>query len=64
MREAELWNRLNQVLGDDYAPSWASHVVLTELSGMTVQQALVAGRDCKLIWRAVWRQLELPESLR
>ncbi|WP_461105266.1 DUF3046 domain-containing protein [Tessaracoccus terricola] len=64
MREAELWVRLNQVLPDGYAPVWAEQVVLAELEGRTVSESLAAGVPCKRIWRAVWAQLELPQTLR
>ncbi|MCL1922491.1 MAG: DUF3046 domain-containing protein [Propionibacteriaceae bacterium] len=64
MREAELWKRMNEVLGDDYAPAWADLVVLEDLGGRVVNEAIEAGLDFKTIWRAVWTQLELPDSLR
>ena len=64
MREAELWMRLERHLGSGYAPVWAEQVVLAELGGRTVSEALGAGVPCKTIWRAVWAQLELPASER
>lgn len=64
VREAELWVRLNQVLPDGYASVWAEQVVLAELDGRTVSESLAAGVPCKRIWRAVWAQLELPQTLR
>ncbi|MDR0489306.1 MAG: DUF3046 domain-containing protein [Propionibacteriaceae bacterium] len=64
MREAELWERMNEVLGSDYAPAWADLVVMSDLGGRSVREAITAGIDFKTIWRAVWTQLELPESLR
>ncbi|MGO1385346.1 MAG: DUF3046 domain-containing protein [Arachnia sp.] len=63
MREAELWSRLGRVLPEGYSRVWADQVVLAELSGMTVAEALGAGTPCKTIWRAVWRHLELPQTL-
>lgn len=60
MREAELWQRLSAQLGADYAPVWAEQMVLAELDGRTVREALQAGIACKRIWRAVWTTLELP----
>lgn len=63
VREAELWSRLGKVLPEGYSRVWADQVVLAELSGMTVSEALEAGTPCKSIWRAVWRQLELPQTL-
>ncbi|WP_199711278.1 DUF3046 domain-containing protein [Tessaracoccus antarcticus] len=64
MREAELWSRLGQVLPEGYSRVWADQVVLAELAGRTVSEALSAGLPCKRIWRAVWSQLELPGELR
>lgn len=64
MREAELWSRLEAVLGEGYAGSWASTVALQELESHTVDEALAAGVPCKKIWRAVWVALELPETMR
>lgn len=62
MREVELWARLEAVLGDNYARHWASQTVLADLGSRTVAEALAAGMPCKKIWRAVWKQLELPAS--
>ena len=64
VREAELWERMNEALPDGYAQSWADSVVLEELGSRTVRDALAAGIPCKQIWRAVWKQLELPGRLR
>ncbi len=60
MREAELWRRLEVALGKAYAQAWAGQVVLADLGGRTVAEALAAGIDCKQIWRAAWDILELP----
>lgn len=60
MREAELWRRLETTLGKVYAQAWAGQVVLAEIGGRTVIEALAAGVDRKQIWRAVWSKLELP----
>nr|WP_255436310.1 DUF3046 domain-containing protein [Tessaracoccus sp. MC1756] len=64
VREAELWERMNDALPAGYAASWAESVVLEDLGGRTVHEALATGIPCKTIWRAVWRQLELPARLR
>jgi hypothetical protein len=64
MREAELWSRMEEVLGVDYARAWADLVVMSELGGRCVSEAISAGIDFKKIWRAVWAQLELSDSLR
>ena len=60
MREAELWRRLETTLGKAYAQAWSGQVVLSEIGGRTVIEALAAGVDRKRIWRAVWGKLELP----
>lgn len=64
VREAELWSRLNEVLGVDYARAWAEMTSITGLNSRTVLQALADGVPCKTIWRAVWEFMELPEKLR
>lgn len=64
MREAEMWARMAEVLPAGYAGVWAEQVVLADLGGRTVREALAAGVPCKRIWRAVWAQLELPDTLR
>ncbi|MDR2930758.1 MAG: DUF3046 domain-containing protein [Propionibacteriaceae bacterium] len=64
MREAELWARMEEVLGSSYAHAWADLVVMAELGGRSVSEAIEAGLPFKKIWRAVWAQLELSETLR
>jgi len=64
MREAELWSRLEDVLGPVYAHAWADLVVMSDLGGRCVTEAIAAGIDFKAIWRAAWAQLELPDSCR
>ncbi|MCL2735525.1 MAG: DUF3046 domain-containing protein [Propionibacteriaceae bacterium] len=64
MREAELWSRMEEVLGAGYARAWADLVVMSDIGGRTVSEAIAAGVSFKTIWRAVWAQLELSESLR
>ena len=47
-------------LGQVYSRAWAAQVVLSDIGGRTVVEALAAGVDRKEIWRAVWGKLELP----
>jgi len=47
-----------------YARVWSEQQVMASLGGRTVQEALAAGESPKLVWRAVWENLELPMSLR
>lgn len=62
MRETELWQRLGKALGESYARAWASQVALTELGSRTVFEALSAGVEVKVVWRAAHAMLELPAS--
>jgi len=47
-------------LGAPYARSWAHDMVLSQLDGRTVQQALDQGVDTKTVWHAVVTALDLP----
>ena len=51
-------------LGPAYADSWARDQVLAALGGRTVHQALSAGEEPKVVWRAVCEALELPATER
>ncbi|MDR0283988.1 MAG: DUF3046 domain-containing protein [Propionibacteriaceae bacterium] len=62
MRETELWSRMEAVLGAGYVRAWADLVVMADLGSRTVNEAIAAGLAFKAIWRAVWAQLELPDS--
>jgi hypothetical protein len=62
MRLTDLWTRLEMALGPGYAHSWASDHVLSSLGGLTVEQAIAAGDDTQLIWRAVHAELGLHPS--
>lgn len=60
MRHTEFWNRMDAALGEGYARVWADSIVLRDLGGRTVQEALSSGAEPKQVWRAVWAALELP----
>ncbi len=60
MRLTDFWARMDQHLGAGYSRSWAHDYVLTELDGMTAQQALDAGVETREVWQAVARVLEVP----
>lgn len=60
MRHTEFWMRMEHALGPAYARSWADQYVLRDLDGRTVLEALDAGEQPKVVWRAVWAALELP----
>lgn len=53
---------MNAQFGETYAASVAKDHVLARLGGRTVQQALAAGTDPKIVWTAVCEAFELPES--
>jgi len=53
VRITELRRRLNQHFGEDWAPSYSKDMVLAELGGQTVDQALAMGMEPADIWRAV-----------
>jgi hypothetical protein len=55
---------MEQHLGPAYADSWARDYVLDALGGRTVHQALDAGEDAKVVWRAVYAALQLPAGER
>lgn len=55
---------MDRALGASYSRTWAETIVLSDLGGRTVAQALAAGDAPKQVWRAVWAMLELPDSER
>lgn len=63
MRLTDFWERMDLTFGPAYARSWASDVYLPEIEH-TVMSALDAGIDAKLVWRAVCRVVDVPDSLR
>jgi len=61
MRHTEFWARMDAALGPAYSRAWADQQVLAELGGRTVTEALAAGESPKVVWRAVWARLDLPD---
>jgi hypothetical protein len=57
---------LEQVFGAGYARSVANDQVLAELGGRTIDQALAAGEETVVVWRAVVRTYpeRVPTRLR
>jgi hypothetical protein len=53
VRLTDFWWRLEQVFGSAYAASVASDQVLPQLGGRTIDQALAAGEETAVVWRAV-----------
>lgn len=64
MRLTTFWSRLESVVGESYASSWADMQVLGGLGNRTVNEALADGMAAKEVWAAVHAYLELPESER
>ncbi len=60
----EFWARMRGHFGPDYADSFASDFVITELANRTVNEALAQGEPAKDVWRAVCVALDLPPSVR
>jgi hypothetical protein len=53
VRLTDFWDRLDQVFGPGYAASVATDQVLPQLGGRTIAQALAAGEETVVVWRAV-----------
>ena len=53
MKLTDLWARLEETFGADYAVSVAHDQVLTQLDGRTIQQAIAGGVETVIVWRAV-----------
>ena len=65
MRITELRRRLAEHFGSDWAPSYSKDIVLAELGGQTIDQALEMGMEPADIWRAVVRHNpEIKSELR
>ena len=64
MRLSDFWDRMRANLGEGYAEVYARDQVLSALGGRSIAEALNQGEDVQLVWRAVWKYLELPESER
>ncbi len=53
MRLTDFWARLEQTFGQAYAASVARDQVLPQLGGRTIVEALEAGEEAAVVWRAV-----------
>ncbi len=56
MRISDLRERLTLSFGESWAPSFSADIAISELGSLTVNQALVAGREADEIWKAVCKQ--------
>ncbi len=63
MRLTEFWERMDNQFGAAYARSVAADYRVPKLAA-TVNEAIAAGVDTKMIWRAVCDAFELPKSVR
>lgn len=63
MRLSDFWERMDALLGADYARSWAHDIVLPPL-GQTVNEAIESGVETQVIWRAVGTVLDVPALLK
>jgi hypothetical protein len=64
VRLTEFWERMREQFGAAYADSFAKDVVISELGGRTVEQALAEGESAKDVWRGVCAVVEVPARLR
>ena len=64
MRLTELHARLAGRLGSEYADSWSRDFVLSQLGERTVVDALSAGYDAAVVWRAAADALGVPPAER
>ena len=53
VRLTDFWTRLEETFGQGYAGSIAVDQVLPQLGGRTIEQALAAGEQTVVVWRAV-----------
>jgi hypothetical protein len=53
VRLTDFWSRLDRVFGAGYARSVAADQVIPQLGGRTIDQALAAGEETVVVWRAV-----------
>jgi len=56
MRISDLRERLTLSFGESWAPSFSADIAISELGSLTVNQALVAGREADEIWKVVCKQ--------
>jgi len=53
VRLTDFWVRMEHAFGPGYAQSVAHDQVIAQLGGRTVEQALAAGEETVVVWRAV-----------
>ena len=53
LRISDLRERITLSFGDSWAPSFSSDIALSELGSKSVNEALAAGFEPNVIWKAV-----------
>jgi hypothetical protein len=53
LRISDLRERITLSFGDSWAPSFSSDIALSELGSKSVNEALAAGFEPDIIWKAV-----------
>ena len=64
MREREFWQLLDEVFGRSYGRSLARDQRLFALDNRTVQEALDAGLEPRVIWNVLCDQMDVPDERR
>jgi hypothetical protein len=64
MRLTEFWRRMAEQFGAAYADSVARDQVIGGLGQRTVHEALAAGDDPRVVWRAVCAHFDVPVARR
>jgi len=60
MRLREFWSLMDAVFGEEYAGTLAREMVVTDLNGRTVEQALDAGLAPRDVWHALCDTMDIP----
>ena len=53
MRISDLRERITLSFGESWAPSFSSDIAISELESKSVNEALIAGFEPDVIWKAV-----------
>lgn len=64
MRLTEFWRRMHEYFGEMRGDSLARDHVFSELAGRTILEALDAGINPKVVWRAVCNDFDVPAKQR
>ena len=62
MRNREFWQLVDEVFGSAQGRALARELVLADLGGRTVVEALDAGTEPRTAWHALCDAMEVPES--